>query len=226
MKIPLWKKYLSYLFEMHVESAPSDLHPHLYVSVNKGRYQLSTANAIYSHADLYGNFRMAFDHLNWEKLKGDQALILGFGLGSIPFMLEKIFKKSFEYTAIEPDENVMYLAQKYVLPELTAHLNFHLVGAEQFIYMTEQKFDLICMDVFVDDIIPMECQSLAFCEALKESLNPNGILVFNRLSRNEKDLKQTKAYFNKMFQKVFPNGVYLDVKGNWMLTNEKENFKK
>ena len=48
MKQPLWKRLVSYLFEIHVESTSSEFNPHLYVSLYKGRYQLSTANAIYS----------------------------------------------------------------------------------------------------------------------------------------------------------------------------------
>ena len=55
MKQPLWKRWLSYLFEIHVESTSSDYNPHLHVSLNNGRYQLSTANAIYSFEDLYDN---------------------------------------------------------------------------------------------------------------------------------------------------------------------------
>ena len=51
MRPPRWKQWLSYLFEMHIESAASEYNPHLYVSMKQGRYQLCTANAIYSYED-------------------------------------------------------------------------------------------------------------------------------------------------------------------------------
>ncbi|MEL6944963.1 MAG: hypothetical protein AAFO82_20090, partial [Bacteroidota bacterium] len=51
--IPRWKRWWSYLSEIHIESAPNEINPHLYVSLRNGRYQLSTANAIYSYEDLY-----------------------------------------------------------------------------------------------------------------------------------------------------------------------------
>lgn len=225
MSIPIWKKWLSYIYEVHIESAPSELNPHLYVSLRSGRLQLCTANAVYSHADLYGNFRKAFEHLNWDHFKGNEVLILGFGLGSIPFMLETIFKKAFRYTAVELDENVMYLAQKYVLPDLKSNFTFHLMNAEHFVYSNDKKWDLICMDVFVDDKIPDEMQSIEFCQALEQSLASEGILIYNRLSRNKADLKDTDQYFKETFLKVFPNGSYLDVQGNWMLTNDSKNYK-
>ncbi|MEL6987810.1 MAG: hypothetical protein AAGK97_08260, partial [Bacteroidota bacterium] len=86
--IPKWKKYLSYFIELHIESAPGEINPHLYVSLKNGRLQLSTANAVYSHEELYLNFKQAFDKLKFEKLEGKNVLILGFGLGSIPIIIE------------------------------------------------------------------------------------------------------------------------------------------
>ena len=65
MKQPLWKRLLSHLFEIHIESTSSEYNPHLYVSLRKGRYQLSTANAIYSFEDLYYNFLMLLQKLTW-----------------------------------------------------------------------------------------------------------------------------------------------------------------
>ncbi|MEL7021873.1 MAG: hypothetical protein AAGK47_09700, partial [Bacteroidota bacterium] len=103
MNVPTWKKWLSYLTEIHIESAPSEINPHLYVSLRRGRYQLCTANAIYSYEDLYSNFYKAFEQVNLHKIKGDRVLILGYGMGSIPYILEKKMNYDFNYTAIEID---------------------------------------------------------------------------------------------------------------------------
>ena len=90
MKIPKWKKWLSYLMEWHIESAPSPINPHLYVSLKKGRYQLCTANAVYSYDELYNNFSDLFPQLKIEQLPGQRILVLGFGLGSIPLIIENL----------------------------------------------------------------------------------------------------------------------------------------
>ena len=116
--IPRWKRLLSYFVEFHIESAPSELNPHLYVSLNRGRYQLCTANAVYSFADLYDNFVKAFQRLQPAQLPIREVLLLGFGLGSIPLMLEKKFHCRIRYTGVEADESVIWLAGKYALPEL------------------------------------------------------------------------------------------------------------
>jgi spermidine synthase len=217
--IPAWKKYLSYLFEFHIESAPSEINPHLYVSLRNGRYQLSTANAIYSFADLYDNFTLSFEKLYLPEEKTD-VLLLGFGLGSIPYMLEKKFDKNYYYTAVEIDENVLYLANKYTLPDLKASINMIPTDAMAFVHYCQEQFDMICMDVFLDDSVPEGFESESFLLQLQTLLKPKGLLLFNKLAANRKDIEQARTFFDT-FKKVFPNGTYLDVNGNWMLINDR-----
>lgn len=218
MTIPTWKKYLSYFFEFHIESAPSEINPHLYVSLSRGRYQLSTANAIYSFADLYDNFTLTFQQIHLSDTIQD-VLILGFGLGSIPYMLEKKFDKDYHYTAVEIDENVLYLANKYTLPNLSSSIMMMPADAFAFAHYCHDTFDLICMDVFLDDIVPENFESEQYLEQLATLINPNGILLFNKLAVTEKDKMQAAQFF-KVFKQVFPKGDYLDVNGNWMLIND------
>ena len=113
MKQPLWKRLVSYFFEIHIESTSSEFNPHLYVSLYKGRYQLSTANAIYSFEDLYDNFSEAFEEIDLDRLAIQNVLILGFGLGSIPILLEQHFNKEYHYTGIEIDEIVRICANQF-----------------------------------------------------------------------------------------------------------------
>ena len=218
MTVPTWKKYLSYLYEFHIESAPSEINPHLYVSLSRGRYQLSTANAIYSFADLYDNFTLTFQKIHLPDTV-QNVLILGFGLGSIPYMLEKKFDKNYQYTAVEIDENVLYLANKYTLPELTSAITMMPADAFAFVHYCHDTFDLICMDVFLDDIVPENFESEQYLEQLATLLNPKGILLFNKLAATKEDRTQA-AQFVDIFKKVFPKGAYLDVNGNWMLIND------
>lgn len=219
MKPPFFKKILSYLTELHLESAPSDINPHLYVSLNKGRYQLSTANAVYSYGDLYDNFSKTFDQLKPQLTDKMNILILGFGLGSIPYMLEKTYGKRMYYTAVEIDENVIYLADKYVLDELDSPIQLICADAFAFVMQCQEQFDLICMDVFLDDIVPPKFTSKNFLEALQNLLEPDGRLLFNRLALTPADLERTGRFFEKEFKPVFSGGTYLDVGGNWMLMN-------
>ena len=219
MKIPGWKKCLSYLMEWHIESAPSPVNPHLYVSLSRGRFQLSTARAIYSYGDLYDNFARTFRKLDLEDLPVDRVLLLGLGLGSVPYMLEKTFGQNYHYTAVEIDEAVIYLAHKYVLSDLQSPIEVVCADALAFVAQCEDTFDLIAMDIFLDDIIPSDFESEAFLKELSRLLTPRGILLYNRLSRTTEDLSKTRAFYQGTFRRVFPAATYLDVNGNWMLLN-------
>lgn len=225
MQQPRWKKWLSYFVELHIESADSQHNPHLYVSLNRGRYQLCTANAVYSFEDLYDNFFKAFKRINIETIPGKRVLILGLGLGSIPQILEQHFQQDFFYTAVEVDEAVLYLANKYVLPNLKSGMETICTDASTFVSQCQDTFDLICMDIFLDDVIPSDFESNAFLEQLKNLLHPQGILLYNRLSLTKSDKTKTKQFFENDFLSVFPQGAYLDVKSNWILLNEKQVLK-
>ncbi len=224
MQPPLWKSLLSYLHEIHIEDAPSYINPHLFVNLSKGRYQLVTSNAIYSYADLYGNFVRTFQKLRWERISGSEILLLGLGLGSIPYMLEKKFRKSFRYTAVELDEQVIYLASKYVLDELQSPFEMYHADAEKFIQQTSRQWNMICIDLFIDDVIPSGAQTADFLIKAEKSIADNGVLLYNSLSRTKQDITKSKAFLNEVFLPVFPKGGYLDVGGNWMLVNDKTFF--
>ncbi len=221
-QIPQWKYWLSYLFEQHLESASSDFNPHLYVSLKKGRLQLSTANAIYSYQDLYDNFRLAFDRMNLDLVfnQGKNILVLGLGLGSIPYILEKKRHLILHYTLVEIDEVVAYLAEKYVTSQLSSPMAVYCADANSFVQQHEDLYDLIAVDIFEDDIIPSKFETLDFLRNLKSRLKPHGVIMYNRLANLKGDKQKTELFFNNTFKKVFPKAQFLKVKGNAMLFND------
>lgn len=219
MRQPLWKRWLSYIYELHIESASSEFNPHLYVSLRDGRYQLCTANAIYSFEDRYDNFTEAFKFIDLDKIPGKRVLILGFGLASVPIILEKKLDKKYHYTGIEIDEEVLYLANKYAMDELDSNFDLVAADAHAFVMMCQEQYDMVIMDVFFDDLIPDEFETSEFLERLKAITKPDGLMLYNRLAFNDRDIKLTKTFYENTFSKVFQNGTFLAVKGNWMLVN-------
>ena len=216
MEIPKWKHWLSYLTEVHLESSSSEHNEELHVTLNKGRLQLSTPNAIYSFADKYENFYKTFEQIELDN-SIEEVLILGFGLGSIPYMLEKKFDKKYRYTGVELDEEVIYLASKYVLSDLQSEVMLIEADAINYMQQCTQAFDLICIDIFVDDQIPDVFLTRAFLHLVKDSLTDDAVVIFNHLADRPKYEKKAKAYYNDVFVKVFPEGKYLQILGNGMM---------
>ncbi len=211
-----WKYWWSYLNEVHIESAPSRHNPHLYVSLKRGRFQLSAARAVYSYGDLYLNFRKTFEKI---ALPSDHSrvLLLGLGLGSIPLMLERVFKRRYHFTAIELDEQVIALAEKYVLRDLQAPITSVCADACAFMLQQTETFDLICMDVFQDDQTPADFEKREFLKALQEALTPDGTLIYNRLAYYPEDRALSRHFYEGSFSEIFPNAEVLDVQSNLML---------
>ena len=215
----VFTRMLSYLTEIQIEFIQSDYNTDLQVLLKNGRYQLCTPHAIYSYADKYDNFRLTFERLKLETNTINNVLLLGFGLGSIPYMLELKFGKKYTYTGVEIDEAVIYLASKYVMDELKSEIELIHVDAHTFISQNKIKYDLICIDIFIDDKIPEIFLTKEFLHLTSESLSKNGCLLFNHLAHNVNDISQAKNYFNDMFSKVFTDGTYLDVNKNMMMVS-------
>lgn len=220
MRPTLWKKLLSYVHEFEIESTQSEVNESLHVTLRNGRYVLNTPNAVYSYEDLYSNFFKAFQHIAIEKQEIKTVLVLGLGLGSIPFMLEKRFACEFDYTAVEIDEDVIYLADKYALSDLKSYVEVVCTDACIFVEVCEDKYDLICIDVFVDDKIPEDFLYPEFLESCKELLTDKGLIMFNHLALTAKDIQLAEDYYKTVFKSVFPEGRYLDTTGNWILMNK------
>jgi hypothetical protein len=60
---------------------------------------------------------------------------------------------------------------------------------------------------------------------MKNMLRTNGLLLYNRLSRFKPDVDKNLKFLDEAFLKVFPEGGYLDVDGNWMFVNKISAFK-
>lgn len=201
-----------------LETASSDLNPELAVVLDRGRLQLLSGNAIYSWDDLYHNFTIAFGSLEIENEPFEDALVLGFGLGSVPFILEKIYSRKYHYTAVEWDEMVAALASKYTLSRLSSPVEIITADAAVFVEVSGAEFDLIAIDIFEDDETPAQFESEGFLQACSQRLRPGGLLLYNRLYNSLQNQRKTSRFYENTFLKVFPEAWKIDTGGNWVLT--------
>lgn len=219
------KRFLSHFIEIPVIETSSDFNPELQVVLHRGRYKLLTEGAIYSYGDLYSNFRKSFEQLKWEEHNIRTCLVLGLGLASIPDMLVNRFHKQIRFTAVEVDEVVTKLAYDYVLNPKGIKIEVFSADAASFLEWHHGKYDMICSDVFVGDAIPPQLQTVEALSAMKELLLPGGLLLYNRLSRFRPDIDKSLKFRDEVFLKVFPEGGYLDVDGNWVFINQRSAFR-
>lgn len=213
------KKILSYLVDIQIDTATTALNPVLNLTLRKGRYYLTTTNAVYSFGDLYDNFLKTFQRIDFDKNRFQNILILGFAMGSVPFMLERVFGQKFHCTGVELDPKIVEWAKRYTLPQLNNKVDLQQNDASRFMAANQEKFDLVIVDLFLDDLIPSQFETVEFLQKISASISPNGLLLYNRLSDTSQAFSATQQFFNQQFKAVFPDGKYLDVEGNWMLAN-------
>lgn len=218
-------KSKSYLSEIPLESVSSEISKNLHVSLVKGRLQLSTDQVIYSWEDLYLNFKKSVGQLDWKKFQPQKILILGLGLGAVIQIVEKKSKRPLQITAVEIDENILYLVKKYSSVKFKSPVEYILGDAYAFILQNKQKFDLILFDIFIDDKIPPQFETLAFTKKLAQALTPSGLMLYNRIAMEPNQIMSNMEYFDLAYSKVFPSATFLEIKTNWILVSNKHLLK-
>ncbi|MBL7825469.1 MAG: hypothetical protein JNJ57_02485, partial [Saprospiraceae bacterium] len=113
------------------------------------------------------------------------------------------------------------LAAKYTLTRMESPVELITADAEVFVQICEEQFDMLIVDIFEDEITPPQFCTEDFLMDCKFLLKPGGLLLFNRLHGDDHAVRSvTERFFVQTFKKVFPDGWYIDTKGNWILCGE------
>jgi spermidine synthase len=197
------KYFLSFLFDVKIETTESILNPFLQVVLRNGRLLLNTYNANYSYGSLQDAFRFVFKKIKIKDKKVKDILVLGCGCGSVAALFNDY--KNIEITGVEADEKVLELYEKFFLQEITSELILVESFAEDFITTCNKTYDLIVVDVFIDIEVPSSIKESSFFQLLQNRLNKNGILIFNFIVLNEKEqieFEKIEAYFKLNYRKL------------------------
>jgi spermidine synthase len=212
------KELFSHVYEFPVEQVESKFSTILNVSYFKGRYMLSTRNAVYSFAEKYESFAEAFKQLKIEKRDIQKVLILGYGLGSITQILNQQYQKNCHYTAVDIDPVIIDLAKRYGYMPAQSKIEMFCADAYEFVKSDTEQYDLICVDVFIDDTVPENAESEVFLYNLSRLLKKdNGLLIYSRLNADDIQKAANNSFRRDTFKKVFSPVKEIETKGNLML---------
>ena len=198
------QKYLSYFYRIVVEKTISEFNSELIVAIQDGKYVLNAKNANYSFATLHRVFQQTLSKVD---LKNAQSiLILGCGAGSIPTIIFKELELSPKIDAVEIDKKVIDLGNKYFGLNQFTSLNIVIDDAMNFVKTTNNKYDLILVDLFHGIDVPEQFLTQQFFEQLKAILNDNGEILFNYVAYNFETKNQIQP-IESVLNKIFPNKV-------------------
>ena len=190
--------FASFIVPMKVEEREGLVTPRLEIYLTKGRYVLDAVRVNYSFGGLDTVFREAFSEFDIRERQIANALILGFGAGSVASILCQEYKKAIHLTGVEKDPVVIDLAKKYFGIERYKDLSLHLEDAGTFVARCDRQFDLIVVDVFVGAEVPPQFKQEEFLSGLGRLLAPQGICFFNVAIYNDEVRTECQNLFRKM----------------------------
>ncbi len=216
-----WTIFLSHIVKIPIDRAEGKNDEYLYVDLVKGRFQLSTDRAVYSFDDKYINFVAAFKTLQTQKFHQKNILVLGGGLGSVVYILEKYHHIKAHFTLVEYDLNVIRLFNKYTKPRLKSDIKIVEADAEYFINNNDMTYDMIIVDLFIDLEIPKKFRNLEFLELCKNNLAKNGVLLMNWMTASPWQKARYNKFKTSTFDPVFPQNSFVKTRYNYVLVGTK-----
>lgn len=106
--------------------------------------------------------------------EGKSCLVIGLGAGIVPLWYEK---NGIRTDVVEINPEVVRVARDFFKFGVSG--NVYVQDARYFLENTENSYDFMILDVFNGDTTPAHLLSREAVHALKEHLNPKGILAIN-----------------------------------------------
>lgn len=145
----------------------------------------------YTRAMLLGHF--------WARAKPD-VLLLGLGGGSLANCVLEYFGAD-RVVAVELRSAVVDLARSRLGLRDDPRLTVVVDNAEHFVSSTAERFDLICMDLYMEGGLSRLQLQADFFQRCRTLLKPGGVLVINQWQLGESG----QPYASPMLRELFGN---------------------
>jgi len=132
----------------------------------------------------------------------EAILILGLGGGSIPMMMQSVYKET-DIDIVEIDPTMFFVAQEYFHCSPSKRLQVLIDDASMYIEKTKKHYDMIIMDAYFGDKQPKSLTNLDFLQKLKTRLSPNGLLISNLMTGNRAAYEDMTRKIGFLFPEVW-----------------------
>ncbi len=132
--------------------------------------------------------------------KDSRVLILGLAGGTIAKLLTKKFGL-ITIDGVDIDPLMVDLGKKY-LDFNEKNVNVIITDALKFVKEARYKYDLICVDLFSHGDVAVGAETTRFFEDVKKILNKEGLVVINKLFKNNNELKKYVDFLHTLFHKT------------------------
>jgi spermidine synthase len=191
------KKLLSYFIPINVFQQKSNISQTLEVTWIDGELVLDSKNTNYSYGNLQRILRKGLKFIGFERIKTmDHILVLGVAGGSVIKTLVDEIDFEGKITGVEIDNSVITIANEYFHLDQIKNLEIIIDDAFEFVLKTNDKYDLVIIDVFQDTKMPNFLFETFFINRICYLLQPKGFILFNTIVLNGKQKQLNLDFFN------------------------------
>lgn len=185
------KIFLSYFWPQttKIESEYSGVLELTYVY---GKKVLDSKNANYSYGSLQKILKQGILSVGLSKM--ESVLLLGLGGGCV---LQELSKYKALITAVEWDKKIIEIAEQEF--KVTNQQCLTIIHEDAFTFMQENNtnYNLIIVDLFIDNKVPTQFYTQEFCTYLYNNLTLEGGLIFNLGMDHALKFKEVIQFFKK-----------------------------
>jgi spermidine synthase len=153
-----------------------------------GKLRLDTSKVNYSYGSLQRILKRALREVNLSGV--GEVLLLGLGGGSVVQTLRDDFDFTGNITAVDIDPLMVSLAGEVFHIGSYYACNIYCEDALHFIENDAGLYDLIIVDIFIDDVIPPGFMNDDFWKNIIDRLHKGGYVIFNTIRKSAGDLER------------------------------------
>lgn len=198
---------------VEIDRSRSAVNRSLRVVARRGALRLDAESVNYSFGELHDVLRGAFDSLQLADGSLNRVLLLGLGGGSAVRLLRSKLAPGGRFRAVEVDPAVVELARKHFPEARDPAVEIVVADAAGFIHNDREFYDLILVDVFIDDVTPEPLRTVEFLRSAAGRLTPRGVLVYNCLANNS-ERQGEMLLFRERWRAAFGPDLEFEVHGN------------
>ncbi len=170
------KKILSFIWPQ-TTVVSSQINGNLEITSYNGKKVLNSLHANYSFGSLQRILEYGLSKIEISRLQS--VLLLGLGGGSVIESLRQKFNFEGVIRAVEIDEKIISIAKSAFNIAPAANLIIENADAFEFVQNHQKQYDLIIIDLFIDNEVPRQFYSVQFCNNLSKLITDGGYFLFN-----------------------------------------------
>lgn len=200
----MFKKILSYFIPIKIHQSKSVINSSIEVTWTNGELVLDSQNTNYSYGSLQRILRVGLKNIGFDKIsKMKTILVLGVAGGSVIKTLVNEIQFNGQITGVDIDPEIIKVANTYFKLDAIKNLTVIIDDAFEFVLKSNEKYDLIIIDIFEDTKMPNFLFEKFFINRICFLLKNKGYILFNTMLLNEKDNLRNKNYVANFYEPNF-----------------------